>query len=165
MWSAARSRWAFVGLLHGGSEEYLAYALVLGRRLRQECPGVDRVLLLGPGQWRSRAARAALAWAGWSYVWAVHPINAAHLDKSGRHALVFTKLRALEVPYERIVFLDLDLLPRRNSDLAALFAVGAPAGKYFGEYLGLHGEVIAPEAREPWWCPNLSGPTRALRKH
>ena len=110
MWSVGRSRCAFVSLLHGESQEYLAYALVLGRRLRQECPGVDRVLLLGPGQWRSRAARAALAWAGWSYVWAVHPIRAGHLDKSGRHGLVFTKLRALEVPYERIVLLDLDLL-------------------------------------------------------
>ena len=170
MWSVGRSRCAFVSLLHGESQEYLAYALVLGRRLRQECPGVDRVLLLGPGQWRSRAARAALAWAGWSYVWAVHPIRAGHLDKSGRHGLVFTKLRALEVPYERIVLLDLDLLPRCGSDLRSLFAVGAPAGKYFGEYQGRHGDLIGPEARRPFWCPNTGvlrldpRPTRWARR-
>lgn len=155
-----RSLWAFVAVLHGDAPEFLAYALVLARQLRLYSPGLDRVLLLGPGCWREPSARNALAWAGWTHLEFVEAISAAHLDRTGRkrHKLVFTKLRALEVPYERVLLLDLDLLPRKDKDLTKLLNVAAPAGKYHGAYKAAkslpHGKLVPRKARQVRWCPN-----------
>ena len=90
-------------------------ALVLAGQLRQYSANADRVLLLGPGVFRdSLGSRKALSLAGWTHLLGVEAINTPHLDKTGskRHRYVFTKLRALELPYEHIVLLDLDLLPK-----------------------------------------------------
>ena len=75
----------------------------------------DRVLLCSPGRFtRDPAARRALRAAGWNRLLPVVPVHAVHLDRTRakRHELVFTKLRVLELPYERVLLLDLDLLPR-----------------------------------------------------
>ena len=43
---------AFTALLHGDADEYFIYALVLAGQLRRYSRDADRVLLLGPGQFR-----------------------------------------------------------------------------------------------------------------
>mmetsp|Transcript_88189 Transcript_88189/g.248149 ORF Transcript_88189/g.248149 Transcript_88189/m.248149 type:complete len:529 (-) Transcript_88189:94-1680(-) len=152
----------FAALLHGEQPEYLVYACVLGNRLRDSSPNPDRVLILGPGRLsESSRVRNCLRACGWDRLVPVEPIVAPHRDKSRskRHALVFTKLRALELPYERVLLLDLDLLPRKGIDLSALFAVPAPAAKYhnarYNGKLPAHGEEIPDWLREDWsWSPN-----------
>jgi len=158
---APDSERCFAALFYGDRDEYLAYACVLGRRLRTASPGPDRVLLLGPGRCCSTAARQALRQAGWEHLLPVVPIAAAHLDKSQskRHALVFTKLRVLELPYTQVLLLDLDLLPRLGVDLGELFDVPAPAAKYWCmEYQGPEPEHAKPVPlllREGLrWSPN-----------
>ena len=158
----------FASLLHGDDPMYFVYAMVLGRRLSQslasDSPGVvvDCVLLCGPGCWtRDFGSRRALVCAGWNRLVPVDPIEAEHLDGSWtkRHRMVFTKLRVLQLPYRRVLFLDLDLLPRVGVDLTELFQVDAPAGKYHGH--GFDGSLLAHGAVLPsrlvWdrvWCPN-----------
>ena len=120
---------AFTALLHGDADEYMLYALVLGGQLkRHSSTGVDRVLLLGPGWFsESQDSRNALRLAGWTHLKTVDLIDKPHLDKTGskRHRLVFMKLRALELSYKHVLFLDLDLLPRSNTNLAELFNIQA----------------------------------------
>jgi lipopolysaccharide biosynthesis glycosyltransferase len=103
-------------------------------------------------------------------------ISAPYLDKSKtkRHASVFTKFHAFCLPYERVLLLDVDLLPRHGTDLGALFAVAAPAGKYHcARYRGPqphHNSCIPDELKKHWWCPNAGVlrvdplPTRAERE-
>lgn len=156
------SKTCIAALLHGNAHEFFAFALVLGRQLREGSPGPDRVLLCGPGHFGEQAAtRAALRRAGWTHLLPVRPIEAAHLDKTKlkRHALVFTKLRALELPYARVLLLDLDLLPRQGVNLSHLLEVPAPAAKYHcGAYSGpevSHGDVIPDSMRVGFnWSPN-----------
>ena len=155
----------YAALFHGDRDEYFCYACLLGRRLREGSPGADRVLICGPGRCRDAGVRGALRAAGWSHLLPVAPVAAAHLDRTGakRHALVFTKLRVLELPYSRVLLLDLDLLPRYGSEatrsLGALFKVPAPAAKYHsaGPLNGdlVHGDVIPSELRVGRrWSPN-----------
>ena len=151
---------AFTALLHGDAEEYMLYALVLGRQLKRHwSTGVDRVLLLGPGKFsESQDSHNALKLAGWTHLKPVDMIDKPHLDKTGskRHRLVFMKLWALELSYKHVLFLDLDLLPRANANLAELFNIQAPAGKYHG-YTSVelhHGKIIPLEALTEFWCPN-----------
>ena len=93
---------------------------------------------------------------------AVEAIDAPHLDKTRakRHRYVFTKLHAFELPYEHVLLLDLDILPRDGVDLTVLFEVKAPAGKYhrvedmpIGVSLE-HGKPIPQEALHEFWRPN-----------
>ena len=91
----------------------------------------DRVLLLGPSRFAcSPGSRAALLAAGWTHLVRVDEINgaASPVDEIDRDDTIFTKFRALELPYKRILLLDLDLHLR--VDPKALFAVPAPAGKF-----------------------------------
>ena len=177
--SPTRTRNCFAALLHGDRPEYLAYASVLGHRLREFSHGPDRVLLCGPGAiCAEAAARASLRNAGWNHLLPVILISAPYLDKSKtkRHASVFTKFHAFCLPYERVLLLDVDLLPRRSTDLGALFAVAAPAGKYHcARYHGPQPEhnVLIPDnlmMDDHWWCPNAGVlrlnplPTRADRE-
>ena len=150
---------AFTALLHGDADEYFIYALVLAGQLRRYSHNADRVLLLGPGVFReSLESRKALILAGWTHLLSVEAIHTPHLDKTGskRHRYVFTKLHALELPYKHIVFLDLDLLPRNDTDLTSLFDVKAPAGKYHGyTAVGLeHAKLVPQEDRNGFWCIN-----------
>ena len=151
-------------LLHGDEPEYFAYACVLGRRL-QKAAGMhapDRVLMCAPGSvCDTRQKRRALQEAGWAHLMPVRPMSAEHLDKSRskRHALVFTKLRGLELPYNRVLLLDLDLLPRDGVDMADLLEVQAPAAKYHcAAYRGPapeHAQLIPPCMMESYhWSPN-----------
>lgn len=70
---------------------------------------------------------------------------------------MFSKIQALRLPYRQLVFLDLDLVPRR--DLTPLFDVPAPAGMHHGDHRGggrlEHGEVIETRTLGGrWWCIN-----------
>ena len=161
--SPPRSESCFAALLHGEKNEYFLYACVLGRRLRDGSPGPDRVLLCGPGCCEDPVKRRALVHAGWSHLLPVEPIAAPHLDqtRAKRHALVFTKLRVLELPYTKVLLLDLDLLPRLGTQLGELFEVAAPAGKFHCiRYHGpepRHAEIISMEVRQECrhhWSPN-----------
>ena len=154
---------AFTALLHGDADDYSIFALVLAGQLRQYSANADRVLLLGPSVFRdSLGSRKALSLAGWTHLLGVEAINTPHLDKTGskRHRYVFTKLRALELPYEHVLLLDLDLLPRNGTDLTPLFNVQAPAGKYhISGYEATpvaleHGKPVPQEARNGCWCTN-----------
>lgn len=161
--SVPTSENGIAALLHGERHEYFVYACVLGHRLRAASAshGPDRVLLCGPGFCSNPAARRTLRHAGWDFLLPVTPISAEHLDKTRakRHALVFTKLRVLELPYSRVLLLDLDLLPRHGADVGHLFDLCAPAAKYHcAEYPGAsldHGEEIPLWLREGYqWSPN-----------
>ena len=120
------------------------------------------MLLVGSGRYQEEPGAAkSLRDAGWTHVVAVEAVDAPHLDKTARkrHRRVFTKLRALETPYQRVLLLDLDILPRDGRDLTVLFEVPAPAGKYHPNYWAAgfkprHGELLPPEAQESIWCPN-----------
>jgi len=88
-----------------------------------------------------------------------------------RHSHVFSKIQALRLQYQKLVFLDLDLVPR--ADLSSLFDVQAPAGMHHGDRRSgkplQHGQPIAPECNG-WWCVNAGvlrldpGPTRQARR-
>ena len=120
--------------------------------------------MCGPGAICADAdARVSLRSAGWSHLLPVIFISVPRLDKSKmkRHASVFTKLHAFCLPYERVLLLDVDLLPRHGIDLGALFAVPAPAGKYHCSGYQVpqsepeHGGLIPYNLMDGcWWCPN-----------
>jgi hypothetical protein len=85
--------------------------------------------------------------------WQVRPvdlIDAAAANKSSckRHRYVFTKLRALEVPYEKLLLFDLDVILRK--DPRPLFGVPAPAGMHHGDWVSrkpsTHGNLIKAPA-------------------
>ena len=133
---------ACCSLLYGNKPEFYLCALHLGFQLRTFNPLIsrehlaegarlglpERVLLLGPSQYRGPEYREALYRAGWTRVVHVGAISGAHLSGTKRHNEIFTKLRAFLLPYKRVLFLDLDLLLRKSPKV--LFEVEAPAGKF-----------------------------------
>ena len=127
---------AYVALLHGSSQHFFLYALVLGHRLKKLDADISRVLLLGrpfpgtPAPFVEGTYMKCLS-ALWD-VQVVDLVDGLEADKSPskRHRFVFTKLRAFEVPFKRTLFIDLDTLVRKS--LKPLFEVKAPAGLYHG---------------------------------
>ena len=153
---------AYVSLLHGDRPEFLIYALVLGSRLRYLDDTRPRILLVGnrlPGYSES-FLDSNLACGCLQHIWNIKPIDLIHApvaDSTGskRHRFVFSKLRALELPFERLVFLDLDTWLRRNP--AELFSICSPAGMHHGswsiDHEMAHGQPWPEEAYENG-CPN-----------
>jgi hypothetical protein len=145
---------AYVALLHGQRQEYLLYALLLGYRLKCLDSSSPRLLLVG----RALPDYSVLFLEAHferclKIFWQVRPvdlIDAAAADKSWskRHRYVFTKLRALEVPYKKLVFFNLDVSIRK--DPSSLFEILAPAGMYHGDWVSressTHGNLIAKAA-------------------
>ena len=148
---------AFVSLLYGDDPKWLLYALVLGRRLQQLCPEKECVLLLDKNcKWaESQASKALLRF------WTLMPVELDRIPnatKTVRHVCAFTKLRALEVNANRVLFLDLDLIVR-SSRIQELFDVPAPAGMLHGDaqwttFHPGHGEIIPDEAFNTGCCIN-----------
>ena len=144
---------AYVALLHGFKSEFLIYALQLGHRLAQFDASTPRVLLLGkdvPDQispFMYNEDRQCL-----DAFWQVVEVDlvdqeAADRTRLKRHRYVFTKLRAFQVPFRKIIFFDLDIVIR--SSPKELFQVQAPAGMYHGYWnrsLAGHGGEIPTEA-------------------
>jgi len=157
------SKHAFCSLLHGDSDMFFVYALHIAFQLKAwahktAAAPADRVLLVGDSQFfEEPGSRNALYSAGWTHIVPVDLIDGAHLSYARRHNAVFTKLRALGLPYEKVLLLDLDLLVRDN--IYCLFDVLAPAAKYHGDRWQheslLHGELLPAAVTEgDWWCPN-----------
>lgn len=145
---------AYVALLHGQRQEFLLYALLLGYRLECLDSSTPRVLLVG----RALPDYGALFLEPHferclKIFWQVRPVDlidaaAADKSKSKRHRYVFTKLRALEVPYKKLLYFDLDVFVRK--DPSSLFEIQAPAGMYHGDWVSressTHGNLIAKAA-------------------
>ena len=143
---------AYVSLLHGCSPQFWLYALLLGSRLKQLDGSRPRVLLVGrdlPGY----PSPCLQGHAGLEALWQVRPVDlvdASAADKTRwkRHRYVFTKLLALEVPFRKIVFFDVDVIVRRSP--AELFEIPAPAGMYHGPWaergFARHGQALSAEA-------------------
>jgi len=153
--NGARREHAYVCLLHGDAEHFFLYALLVGQRLLRLCGDTDRVLLCA-GRWEQDVhARAALARV-FTSIHRVKLVNCPDATTKPRHSFVFTKMYMFRLPYKKLVFLDLDLVPR--ADLSALFDVPSPAGMYHGEELGCeleHGQPIKQvEGDRRWWCIN-----------
>eukprot|EP00930_Biecheleria_cincta_P046206 TRINITY_DN31875_c0_g1_i1.p1 TRINITY_DN31875_c0_g1~~TRINITY_DN31875_c0_g1_i1.p1 ORF type:complete len:460 (-),score=83.08 TRINITY_DN31875_c0_g1_i1:163-1503(-) len=147
---------AYVAFLHGHRQQFLLYALLLGQRLKQLDSCRPRVLLVGrplpdyPAPFLEGEPAKCL-----SAFWKVEPVDlvdASAADKTSlkRHRYVFTKLRALEVPYRKVLFLDLDVVIRRSP--AELFDIPAPAGMYHGTWgnrmLATHGQPLPADVFE-----------------
>ncbi|CAE8605029.1 unnamed protein product, partial [Polarella glacialis] len=145
---------AYVALLHGQRQEFILYALLLGHRLKHLDSSTPRVLLVGHALPEYDAPFLEGDFLRCLQTcWQVRPvdlIDAAAADKSPRkrHRYVFTKLRALEVPYRRLLFFDLDVIVRK--DPSPLFEVPAPAGMYHGDWVSrrasTHGGLLPEEA-------------------
>jgi lipopolysaccharide biosynthesis glycosyltransferase len=137
---------AYVALLHGSKSEFFLYALVLGCRLHYFDTDCNRLLLVSKTSFSSAADRACL-----QRFWKVKEVDLVDipmLDKSQtkRHRHVFTKLYAFQVPFRKVVFLDLDVIVLRS--LSDLFFVEAPAGMYHGRWnrmLARHGFELPSE--------------------
>lgn len=135
--STATSRDAYVSLLYGEHTHFWLYALLLGQRLRSLDPDTPRALLVG----KHRKDLAAPFLEGdfktcLLLVWEIWPIELVQneaVDRTycKRHQFCFTKLRAWELPFERILFFDLDVLVRENP--RELFDLPAPSGMFHGQ--------------------------------
>ena len=145
---------------------FFIYALHLGYQLMKtgSCKPVeaesvpDRVLLLGPSSYEDEACEAALRSVGWTHIHRVNLISGHQLSLAKRHVHVFTKLRVFDLPYRKIVFLDLDL--HVQGDLRGLFDLPGPAGKiHFRVDMETeikHGQTVDHNGELPLelWCPN-----------
>ena len=117
------SRDAYVSLLHGDGLEFFLYALVLGVRLQTLDPTRSRVLLVGK-ELPSHRSPSTSSLNCLKVLWCLHKIDlidapAADSTPRKRHRFVFSKLRAMQLPVTKFLFLDLDILPRESP--AALF--------------------------------------------
>ena len=145
---------AYVALLFGEATEYFLCTLTLGERLRRLDRDTPRILMLGCGSWPARTGYTGKRRQCLDRLWEVVEVDLVKqtlVDRSNRHSYVFTKLHALSLPYRRVLFLDLDVLPRRS--LKSLFEVPAPAALYHGGYDRTclqHGQQIPLEAFSSW---------------
>ena len=121
----------FVALLYGSRPEFLVCACLVGQRLQRFCPNdCDRVLLLTSDCAFLKAKTLRVLRQFWK-IRIVQAISMTNATKTKRHELAFTKLHALSVKAQKIVFLDLDILVR-SERVTELFDVEAPAGMYHG---------------------------------
>ena len=129
------ARTAFVTLVMHNLE-YVGGALVLAQSLRAAGTRADLVVMVTPEV--PQEARDVLARA-FTRVVAVQPITARALQRPTKRPCFdgmyqwldscFTKLEALGlVEYEKVVFLDADMLACSGQDPDALFELPAPAG-------------------------------------
>ena len=72
------------------------------------CHAPDRVLMISDNFWKD-SERCDLLLQVWTWIKPVDLIHASHATKSRRHEAVFTKFHVLTLPYETIVFVDLDI--------------------------------------------------------
>lgn len=153
---------AYTSILHGDSSHFFMCALMVGHFLKKYS-SEDRVLLVaghGSSNWfHNSGARDALAEI-WTHVLPARLIHAPNGTKVARHIDVFTKIEVLRLPYERLLFLDLDVVIR--GDLSSLFVVQAPAGVLHAPgnvcTAQEHGELILAVDHQgkdvDYWCIN-----------
>lgn len=110
-------------------EGYIPGALVLGERLRQQrLHGAKRVLLVVPGRFSHRQLQLLAAF--WDEVVPVKQGQETENENfndgtfsawRNGHAEAFAKIALWRLPYEKVLFLDADTLPR--AEVAGLLAV------------------------------------------
>lgn len=116
-------RFAYVGMLYG-SNEYFLGALVMGYTLMKTGTFYDRILMVTPDV--NQEIRIILS----NYfiikeVDYIYTLDENFYSKTTRFKEVFTKLQALNLDYEKILMLDLDMFVLKNLD--HLFELKAPA--------------------------------------
>jgi len=145
---------AYASLVYGDQPQYVAGALALGHSLRASGT-LHRCMLLHTGDVPAVARRLLAEF--WqltevSYIMSAADLHTAPYDKA-RFKQVFTKLHVLNpdvLPFDRVVFLDLDTLVLRNVD--HLFELRPPAAMYNNKTRGgrlqsplpKHGERMDP---------------------
>ena len=144
------TRHAYTTLLYGSEcDKYFLGALVVAEGLRQfakSCAEDHVPLLLMHTDDVPEAYVASLTKAGWvckevGYLYTGVARALFKNFRTSRFLSVFTKLRALEqVDFEKVLFLDLDILVRGN--LRELFELRAPAAMKRGEPVMKHGDLI-----------------------
>lgn len=126
--SESESR-AYCSLMYGDLAQYVCGALALGCSLRESGTAYDCVLLHTPdvpGEVR-RLLEEFWQMTEVAYIPSAHDLHTSPYEKS-KFKEVFTKLHVFNpaaLPYDRVVFLDLDTLVLRNID--DLFSVRPPA--------------------------------------
>lgn len=107
---------------------YIPGALVVGERLRSSGQGVRCILLVAQGRFSHR--QLALLGAYWDEIVPIqihaggehgHFENGTFASWRNGHAEALAKIELWRLPYEKVLFLDADTLPRGN--IGALFAV------------------------------------------
>ena len=149
--SSKVGRFAFVALIYGSScHKYFFGALVLGWGLLKAGGKAERVLLYTndvPQQYVE-----TLQAVGWScrkidYLKGVAKDALFHEPKTSRFLEIFTKLRPMEMEeeYEKVLYLDIDILVRSPPDLKpleSLFSLDAPAAMKRGDPCPPHGAKV-----------------------
>ncbi|KAJ4457784.1 putative Glycosyl transferase family 8 protein [Paratrimastix pyriformis] len=121
-----------------GSDIYVSGALVLAKSIRDHNPlaQIDLVALVTPEITQSARTDLALAF---DHVQEVEPISYPVTRRKWKRfehmygwiESCFTKMRMLELPYERVLFLDSDMLCR--GCIEEIFQMRAPAGILTGD--------------------------------
>ena len=136
------SRHAFVTVLWGANAGYALGALVLGFRLRELSPGIERVIVHTDdvprnyleafekdGLWQLRKT---------DYI---DGVPALYVSKGNIFDGVFTKLAAWKLEeYSKVILLDLDIIPLKPLD--ELFDLPCPAAMVRGQGQRQHGAKV-----------------------
>jgi len=114
-------RYAFATLLTMDSPGYLVGTLMLGRSLREtgslggrNGKDADLLVLISSDRPFSEESVKALKKGGFKVVRVGHIDSPFPKEKCGRYCDFYIKLRLWQLPYERVVYLDCDMLVRHN---------------------------------------------------
>lgn len=163
-----QSKCAYVSVLYGNSVEYVRDARVLGFSLRSSGTPHDLVLLHTNELSKEHLQMLAGLWTLRSVEY-IHGAKTLFKPTTRFHG-VFTKLQAWTLTeYERVLFLDLDLLVKRNVDdlfqLRPPAAMWAKGGQKHGELIDAPPPFKGYHPVEPWGkagCVGGLSVTRAL---
>lgn len=122
-------RYAYVSLIYGKGAEYVSGALVLGYSLRATGSSLPRILMHTDDVPREALVLLAELWdlRRVEYIWSAEDLHNQPYEEA-RFKQVFTKLHCFNpavLPYDRVLFVDLDMLVLRN--LEELFKIRPPA--------------------------------------
>ncbi|XP_024029388.1 UDP-glucuronate:xylan alpha-glucuronosyltransferase 2 isoform X3 [Morus notabilis] len=124
----SKKREAYATVLHS-SEAYVCGAITLAQSLRRS--GTDRDLILLIDNSISAEKRAALASAGWQIL-VITRIRNPNAEKGAYNEYNYSKFRLWQLTdYDKIVFVDADIIVLRNLDLLFHFPQITAAGNDF----------------------------------
>ncbi|CAE8647651.1 unnamed protein product, partial [Polarella glacialis] len=146
---------AYASLIYGDSPQYVAGALALGYSLEASGTQHDRVLLHTHDVPEEALQLLGQLWKlqKVAYVSSAADLHVASERAAARFRNVFTKLQIFNpaaLPYDRVAFLDLDMIVLRNVD--ELFEVRPPAAMSTGKRGGFatatpgHGRRMDPRS-------------------
>ncbi|CAJ1373829.1 unnamed protein product [Effrenium voratum] len=136
----ARGRRAFVVVLWGANAGYALGALVLGLRLKELSPYIERVMLHTDDVPRNYLEALGEFWQ-LKEVDYIDGVEDLYVGKGNIFDGVFTKLGAWTLEeFEKVLLLDLDIIPLRAMD--ELFELPCPAAMVRGQGETEHGERV-----------------------